>query len=138
MRRAAFGIGVLVAGLALPRLAASAEPVEKDPEAEARPVALSWGLEAKAAYRDSQTLRLPSPFPFPPEFLPPGATQGFLATVDPGQHFEIPAVTLFGDAAWGESVAAHVKIDMIDLWDRNPDLLRPPRRRRRALDPLRP
>ena len=35
-----------------------------------------FGFEGKAHYRDSEHLRLPSPFPFPPEFLPPGATAG--------------------------------------------------------------
>jgi hypothetical protein len=120
MRRTVFG--VLSLGLALngPAWAAGEPAATGEDDGATRPVALTWGLEAKAAYRDSDTLRFPSPFPFPPEFLPPGATQSFLETVDPGQHFELPVVTLFADATWGEAIAAHLKVDLIDLWDRNP------------------
>jgi hypothetical protein len=85
-----------------------------------RELTLDWGFEAKAHYRDSESFRFPSPFPFPPEFLPPGASQGFLETVDEGQHFELSVLTLRLDAAWGDALAARAKIDFIDLYDRNP------------------
>ncbi len=87
---------------------------------EARELRVDWGFEAKAHYRDSESLRFPSPFPFPPEFLPPGARQGFLETVNEGQHFEVSVLTLFADVAWGGNLAAHAKVDLIDLYDRNP------------------
>jgi hypothetical protein len=117
MRKATFGVWILGGLLALPVFGGAAG---EDEPAESRPLQLAWGLEAKAHYRDSQEFRFPSPFPFPPEFLPPGATQSFLETVDQGQHFELSTLTLFADAAWGESIAAHAKIDLIDLYDRNP------------------
>lgn len=79
-----------------------------------------FGFEGKANYRDSQSLSFPSPFPFPPESLPPGATRGFLETVNEGQHFEVSVLTLFADASWGPNIEAHAKIDFIDLYDRNP------------------
>ncbi len=79
-----------------------------------------FGFEGKAHYRDSENLRFPSPFPFPPEFLPPGATQAFLETVNEGQHFELSVLTLFVDASWGPNIEAHAKVDFIDLYDRNP------------------
>jgi len=118
-----FGTVGLLGALAL---GAPARPQESAPAPaavdaeEPQRLRLDWGFEAKAHYRDSEALRLPSPFPFPPEFLPPGARQGFLETVNEGQHFEVSVLTLFADAAWGEGIAAHAKIDLIDLYDRNP------------------
>lgn len=81
---------------------------------------LDWGFEAKANYRDSDSFRFPSPFSFPPDFLPPGATRGFLETVNAGEHFEVSVLSLLLDARWGEGIAAHAKVDFIDLYDRNP------------------
>lgn len=81
---------------------------------------LSFGLEAKANYRDSELNRFAVPFPFPPGSLPPGQTRGFEETVDEGSHLELSAVTLLIDATWGDGLAAHGKIDFIDLYDRNP------------------
>jgi hypothetical protein len=94
-------------------------PAADEPEAE-RELELDFGIEAKAHYRDSDFWRQVSPFPFPPNFLPPGQTRGFMETVDPGEHFEISTFTLFVDASWGENLVAHAKIDVIDLYDRNP------------------
>ena len=90
------------------------------PAADPNAFRARFGFEGKAHYRDSENLRFPSPFPFPPEFLPPGATQGFLETVNEGQHFELSVLTLFVDASWGPNIAAHAKVDFIDLYDRNP------------------
>jgi hypothetical protein len=99
-------------------------PVERAeagaPAREARERRLDWGFEVKAHYRDSEANRFPVPFPFAPDQLPPGATQGFMSTVDPGAHGEISTATLFLDAAWGRSLAARLKVDLIDLYDRNP------------------
>ncbi|HVS03869.1 MAG TPA: hypothetical protein VMT16_13970 [Thermoanaerobaculia bacterium] len=79
-----------------------------------------FGIEAKAHLRRSDENRFPVPFPFPPEQLPPGQDRAFLQTVDPGTSLELSAVTLFVDATWSELLAAHLKVDMIDLYDRNP------------------
>lgn len=111
----------LLAGAALAAPARPQETGASEPAAEAaRELTIDWGFEAKAHYRDSESFRFPSPFPFPPEFLPPGARQGFLETVNAGQHFEVSVLTLFADAAWGDGIAAHAKVDLIDLYDRNP------------------
>jgi len=83
-------------------------------------VVFDWGLEAKGHYRDSSALRFASPFPFPPSFLPPGASQAFLETVDAGTHVELSAVTLFAGARWGERVEGRIKLDGVDRYDRNP------------------
>lgn len=83
-------------------------------------VEYDWGLEAKGHYRDSSELRFPSPFPFPPSFLPAGQARGFLETVDAGEHVELSAVTLFAGARWGDGAEARLKVDAVDRYDRNP------------------
>ena len=93
------------------------QPAAAAEEGPTRP-RLSFGLEAKAHLRDSDSNRFPVRFP-PEAMLPPGF-QGFLETVDDGSHLELSVVTLFADAHWGESLAAHLKVDFIDLYDRNP------------------
>ncbi|MEO7975400.1 MAG: hypothetical protein ABIU84_17605 [Thermoanaerobaculia bacterium] len=137
MRRALGGVwaaAVLAGGFALSGdgLAAQEEPATPDAAAPVETVALEapaddpnafkvrFGFEGKAHYRDSESFRIPSPFPFPPESLPPGATQAFLETVNEGGHFEVSVLTLLLDASWGPHVEAHAKLDFIDLYDRNP------------------
>ena len=47
--------------------------------------------------------------------------QVMLSTVDPGDHFELSTVTFTFDGAWRDDrVHARLKIDAIDLHDRNP------------------
>src|SRR5690606_28293617 len=90
-------------------------------EADGGGLVFDWGFEAKAHWRDSEATRNPSPFPFPPEFLPPGTTlPAFQETVSPGEHFEVSTLTLLLGARWGESITARAKVDFIDLYDRNP------------------
>jgi hypothetical protein len=96
-----------------------AQDQETEEEASLRP-RLEFGLEAKANFRNSEENRFPVPFRFEPEALPRGQTQGFEETVNAGSHFEVSTVTLFMDAVWGDGLAAHGKIDFIDLYDRNP------------------
>ncbi len=79
---------------------------------------LEFGLEAKANFRHSEDNRFP--VSLPPQFLPPGQPVVFEETVSAGSHFELSNVTLFVDAAWGDGLAAHGKVDFIDLYDRNP------------------
>lgn len=111
---------VLLLGMALcGRMAGAAEePVEEAP-ASLKP-RLDWGLEAKANFRHSEDNRFAVRFPFAANMLPVGQTQGFEQTVNPGSHFELSTVSLFVDAVWGDGLAAHGKIDFIDLYDRNP------------------
>lgn len=79
-----------------------------------------FGLEARANFRHSDENRFTAPFPFKPTELPPGQTKGFEETVDPGNHFEFSDVTLLATASWEDLFTSHVKIDLIDLYDRNP------------------
>lgn len=106
---------------ALPLVAQPPAAEEGSAEAgETAELAVKVGFEAKFHYRDSDLLRLVDPFPFPPEFLPPGETRGFLETVNPGEHLEASVLTLLLDATWGANLTAHAKVDFLDLYDRNP------------------
>jgi hypothetical protein len=81
---------------------------------------LRYGFEVKGHYRDSDLLRFKSPFNFPLNFLPPGETEGFLETTEPGEHTEISTVSLWLEASFWQNFEAKVKIDLIDRHDRNP------------------
>ena len=81
---------------------------------------VQWGVEAKAHARSSERHRFASPFPFTPDQLPPGQSRAFLETVDGGDHLELSTLTLFVEAARGPRLAARAKLDLIDLYDRNP------------------
>ncbi len=111
---------VFALGFAVPAFAQEVETEAETGETASLRPKLSFGLEAKANYRNSELNRFAVPFPFPPSFLPPGQTRGFEETVNAGSHLEMSAVTLLIDATWGDGLAAHGKIDFIDLYDRNP------------------
>ena len=74
---------------------------------------LSFGLEVKTHLRDSEQTRLRAPFEI-------GGAPVWLATVDPGTSLEISTASLVMDAEWSENLRGRVKIDFIDLYDRNP------------------
>jgi hypothetical protein len=97
--------------------AAEAEAPQEAPAGKPR---LEWGLEAKANFRHSEENRFAVPFPFTPEQLPPGQTRGFEETVNAGSHVELSDVTLLLDGIWSESLRAHLKLDFISLYERNP------------------
>lgn len=101
-------------------LAAPSGVAAEEPAASGRELHVDFGIEAKLNYRDSESLKILDPFPFPPDFLPPGQTAGFLETVNSGSHFEASVLTLTLDASWGPSLVARAKVDFIDLYDRNP------------------
>ena len=112
-----WGCAVLVTLCLAAPLRAQEEPLEEEPSLKPK---LEFGFEAKAHYRDSDLNRFVVPFQFSPNQLPPGQTRGFEETVNEGSHLEISTVTLLVDATWGDGLAAHGKIDFIDLYDRNP------------------
>jgi len=109
----------LLATVLLPGMAgAQEEGAEVADEGRGLRPELTFGLEVKAHIRNSDENRFPVALP---DFvvLPPGA-QAFLETANAGTHGELSTVTLFTDAEWGPALAAHLKIDFIDLYDRNP------------------
>ena len=97
-----------------PPVDSEVEVAEDEGEAPGRGPELSFGVEVKAAFRDSDANA------FRTTFSTTGGPPVSLATVDPGQSLEVPGATLFVDAAWGEALLGHLKIDVVDLWDRNP------------------
>lgn len=74
----------------------------------------TWGAEVKTHFRSSDDVTVGTPF------SGVGGSPVVLATVDPGESFEVSTVSLFADARWGEVVHAHFKLDIIDLYERNP------------------
>jgi hypothetical protein len=103
--------------------AQEAEPSDAAQEPAAEPAGkprLEWGLEVKANYRRSEENRFPVPFDFKPDMLPVGASQGFEETVNAGSHIELSDATLYLDGVWSEELKAHLKVDFISLYERNP------------------
>jgi hypothetical protein len=85
----------------------------QEPAAEESGWEHRFGLEVRANYRRSDDNRFKTPF----------TIQGspvFEETVDPGAHYEFSDVTLFADASRGDLFTIHGKLDLIDLYDRNP------------------
>lgn len=115
---------ILAVAAGLAAVFGSAEAEEEagsPPEASSREsLRVHWGIELKTHYRSSEAQRLLNPFPFPPDFLPPGQSRGFLETVDSGKSFELSVATLLVEAELGASIAGRLKVDFIDLYDRNP------------------
>ncbi len=99
-----------------------AQEEDEQPFTEPESDGVRWQLsaEVKANYRWSQADRFPLSFPFPHDFVPAGRDQIFLETVSPGSSFEVSAVTLFLDVDLPRSTFGRVKVDFIDLYDRNP------------------
>jgi len=125
--RSSYGLLLLALCLASPLRADQEDPAPPETpeaqEAEEAPAGkprLDWGLEAKANFRRSEQNRFTVPFTFQPIELPVGQSRGFEETVNPGSHMEVSDVTLYADARWGDSFRAHLKLDFISLYERNP------------------
>jgi hypothetical protein len=78
------------------------------------------GMEAKLHLRDSDRNRFPVNFPFTPDMLPPGESQGSIETVDPGRQFDLNVVSVIANIARGDFFTAHARVDFLDKHDRNP------------------
>lgn len=77
-------------------------------------------LEIRANYRNSDDEDFPLRFPFNPAQLPPGRTQGFMETPDPGTHFDLSVVNFQLDATYGDWIAARAKVHLRDMHRANP------------------
>jgi hypothetical protein len=104
----------------LPALGLSQETEPETPVQEAPRKVLTIHGELKAHYRWSKDALFPLRFPFPPEFIPRGQTQIFLRTVSPGSAFEVSAATVILDLEMSPSVIGKVRVQFIDLYNRNP------------------
>ena len=87
---------------------------------EKKDVSVRLFRELKAHYRWSEDDRFPLRTPFPPEFVPVGQENVALQTVAPGSSLEVSKATLSVDVSLPRQVSARVKLDFIDLYDRNP------------------
>ena len=76
--------------------------------------------ELRLGARWSEDDRFPLSFPFPPEFVPVGEPNVAMQTVSPGPSLEINKASLLLDVDLPRGIAAHTKIDFVDLYDRNP------------------
>jgi hypothetical protein len=76
--------------------------------------------ELKTHFRNSKDTRFPLRFPFPPEFIPRGQSQVFLRTVSPGSAFEVSAATIILNLEVSPSMLGRVRVQFIDLYNRNP------------------
>jgi hypothetical protein len=103
-------LSALLAALALP--AAAQDP--KDPPG------FRLGGEIKLHFRHSKDVAAVNRFPFPPSFIPPGQTQVFFRTVDPGSSLELSTATLRGEGEITSGVSVKVEVHVLDLYNRNP------------------
>jgi hypothetical protein len=101
------------------RLALAAQEPEEEPFEEPQDIQFRISGEVKANVRWSEDDSFGRPA-FPPDFVPQGRDQVALRTVSPGPSIEVSKATVFFDVDFPRSVAARVKIDFIDLYDRNP------------------
>jgi len=76
--------------------------------------------ETKLNYRHSEANAFPTAFPFPPIALPVGETRASLETVEAGSHAEVSNIALFLDWYISDNWAVKSKVDLIDLYERNP------------------
>lgn len=76
--------------------------------------------ETKLNYRHSEANAFPTAFPFPPIALPEGETHAFVETVDAGSHLEVSNIALFLDWNISDNWTVKSKVDVIDLYERNP------------------
>ncbi len=116
---------VSVVVMALTVLAAVAQEPEYFQEGEgasaegASEVRLTWGVEAKTHFRDSEAES--AAFVFPSDAPSDLAGRALpIETVDPGSSFEVSLLSLLFTAEWADTVTAHAKVDVIDLYERNP------------------
>ena len=80
----------------------------------------SHRLELRGDYRWSDDESHPTPFPFPPDFIPEGQPAVFLETPDPGGHLELNVADLTLDFGYGDWFMARAKVHGQALHRRNP------------------
>src|SRR6185436_2247201 len=106
--------------VALAVLAVCSSAAAQDPNQTPTEWSFSHKLELRANYRHSDAEDFPLRFPFTPEQLPPGRTQGFMETPDPGSHLDFSVFNIQLDATYGDWVAARAKVHLRDRYRMNP------------------
>jgi hypothetical protein len=105
--------------LALAPATARAQDAATQPD-QGSGVKLRVSTEMRLDARWSQDDRFPLAFPFPPDFVPVGQPDVALQTVSPGTSLEINKASVLLDIDLPRGMAAHVRVDFVDLYDRNP------------------
>ena len=95
-------------------LAQDEVPFEEPPE-----TTLRVSGEVKAHYRWSEDDFFALPF-FPDGFIPANRDRVELRTPSPGSSLELSKATVFLETNLPRSIFGRVKIDLVDLYDRNP------------------
>lgn len=109
-------LGVILIALACQP--ASGEEASENPPPEHK--LFEFHGEVKAHYRWSEDTSFLIKFPFPPDFFPPGQTGIFEQTVSPGSSLEVSVVSAIVDIHVTNTVKGKVKVNFIDLYNRNP------------------
>jgi hypothetical protein len=100
-------------------IALAGQEQEEEPFEEPQGVQFRISGEVKANFRWSEDDSFARPA-FPPNFVPAGRDEVAMRAVSPGPSIEVSKATVFFDVDFPRSVAARVKVDFIDLYDRNP------------------
>jgi len=98
---------------------APAAQEEEEPFEESEGIQFRVSGEVKGHFRWSEDDRFARPA-FPPSFVPQGRQQVELRTVSPGSSIELSKATIFFDVDFPRGISGRVKIDFLDLYDRNP------------------
>lgn len=108
----------LVASAAHPPLSASERELAAE-DGERKRFRIEF--EAKAHFRDSDAIAFPlNVGPLDVGDGNPITIPAVLGTVDPGEHFEFSTANLVFAADWTETISSKLKVDVVDLHDRNP------------------
>lgn len=113
LRIAAFGLCLIAAAARAQDGAAEGSTEQEGSGLEPK---LTFGIDAKLHFRHSDDDSVVIKFPPIPGVVPPVR----LRTVDPGDHVELSTFALLADAVWGPNLKAHARIDVGNLYDRNP------------------
>ena len=118
MRR--LNVPMLAIALLAPCALGAQDEDDFEPDAADDGVFLDVSAELKVNYRWSESDRFPVFTPFPPEFVPQGQDNVALSTVAPGSSLEVSKAIVYFDLELPRGISGRIKIDFIDLYDRNP------------------
>ncbi len=96
-----------------------AQDDDEEPFEEPEGIDFRISGEVNAHYRWSEDDELILPF-FPPDFAPRGRDNVSLCTVSPGSSLELSRATIFLEGDFPRAIFGRVRIDFIDIYNRNP------------------
>ena len=96
-----------------------AQDDDEEPFQEPEGIDFRISGEINAHYRWSEDDELILPF-FPPDFVPRGRDHVSMRTVSPGSSLELSRATVFLEADFPRAIFGRIRIDFIDIYNRNP------------------